>query len=62
MGSLPRIVRALRLLGVRCLITGIRPEVARQVVELGADLGHVHTHARVSDALVRVLEEKRVLR
>ena len=59
--SLLRMVRALRMLGVRCVVTGMHPASARQVVDLGMDLSDVRTHARVSDALARVLAEKGVL-
>ena len=34
---------ALRLLGVRALVTGIRPQVARLLVEMGADLRDIPT-------------------
>jgi rsbT co-antagonist protein RsbR len=60
--ALLRMVRAIGLLGARCFITGMRPEGARQIVALGADTRQLHTLARVSDALARVLAEKHVLR
>lgn len=60
--ALLRMVRAIDLLGARCFITGMHPRGARQIVELGADIHQLHTLARVSDALARVLAEKHVLR
>jgi rsbT co-antagonist protein RsbR len=60
--ALLRMVRAIALLGAKCIITGIRPHGARQIVELGADILQLRTLARVSDALACVLVEKHVLR
>lgn len=60
--ALLRMVRAIGLLGARCFITGIHARGARQIVELGADIHQLHTLARVSDALARVLAEKHLLR
>jgi rsbT co-antagonist protein RsbR len=60
--ALLRMVRAIALLGAKCLITGIHPHGARQIVELGADILQLRTLARVSDALACVLVEKHVLR
>lgn len=60
--ALLRMVRAIGLLGAKCIITGLLPNGARQIVELGADISQLRTVARVSDALARVLGEKHVLR
>lgn len=57
--ALLRMIRAMELLGVRCSLTGIHPHAARQIVDLGVDLGRVCTFARVSDALAQALDEKR---
>jgi anti-anti-sigma regulatory factor len=40
---LVRIVRAVELLGTKCVLTGIRPSVAQTLVELGANLGNLRT-------------------
>ncbi|WAS93485.1 STAS domain-containing protein [Nannocystis punicea] len=61
MPALLRMVRAIGLLGARCLLTGIRPEVAPQIVELGGDDLHVRALAQLSDALALVLADKGVL-
>lgn len=62
LAALLRMVRAIALLGAKCIITGIHPHGARQFVELGADSHQLRTLARVSDALAQVLAEKHVLR
>ncbi|EYF03427.1 PAS domain S-box protein [Chondromyces apiculatus] len=41
--GLMRAVQAVRLLGARAVLTGLRPEVARSLIELGADLSGVPT-------------------
>jgi rsbT co-antagonist protein RsbR len=61
MPALLRTVRAIGLLGARCLLTGIRPEVAPQIVALGGDDLHVRALAQLSDALALVLADKGVL-
>lgn len=53
--ALVSMIRAAQLLGVRCLVTGINPNTAKQLIELDADLGRLQTLARVSDALELVL-------
>lgn len=53
--TLLRSAQAARLLGVRVMLTGIRPEVAQTIVNLGVDLGDLRTSATlqsgISDAL-----------
>src|SRR5262249_55019021 len=53
--ALLRAARAVRLLGARVILTGIRPEVAQRLVELGADLTGIDAHGTlqrgVADAL-----------
>lgn len=62
MPALLRMVQAIRLLGATCLLTGIRPEVARQIVELGPEDTPIRALAHMSDALALVLAEKGALR
>jgi rsbT co-antagonist protein RsbR len=40
-GALVQAARAAKLLGARVLLTGIRPEMARSLIALGADLSSV---------------------
>lgn len=64
MPALLRMVRAIGLLGAHCMLTGIDPVVAQQIVALGAfDAGMpVRALARLSDALALVLTQKGALR
>ncbi len=42
-----RAPRALRLLGSQAILTGMRPDVARAMVSMGADLSSIHTCANL---------------
>jgi len=44
------------------MLTGIRPQTARQLVELDVDLGSMRTFSRVADALEVVLRDRDRLR
>lgn len=50
-------VRALGLLGATCLLTGIQPALARQLVAVDAGKLPIRTLAHLSDALALVLTE-----
>ena len=50
-GMLVRAGSALRLLGARVIITGIRPDMALALVELGATLGAIVTKATLQDGI-----------
>jgi rsbT co-antagonist protein RsbR len=43
-------VTAARLMGAECIISGIRPQIAQTIVQLGVDLGDVVTKATLADA------------
>jgi rsbT co-antagonist protein RsbR len=45
------VVAAVRLLGARCLITGIGPDVARALVDLDVDFGSLVTLRTLEDGL-----------
>jgi anti-anti-sigma factor len=49
--------RAARLLGARVMLSGIRPEVARTLLELGTDLGDIATVATLQAAIARALAD-----
>ncbi len=52
---LVRAGQGLRLLGARVIITGIRPEVARALVELGAPLETIVTKATLQDGVAHAM-------
>lgn len=50
-------VAAARLMGVECLISGIRPQIAQTMVHLGIDLTQVITKASLADAFALALRK-----
>jgi rsbT co-antagonist protein RsbR len=42
---------AVRLLGAQTILTGISPQVARTVVQLGVDITTMHTRSRLADGI-----------
>jgi rsbT co-antagonist protein RsbR len=46
-----KITKATKLMGCRCIISGISPAVAETIVQLGIDLGDVATNSNLKDAL-----------
>lgn len=44
-------VAAAKLMGARCIISGIRPQIAQTIVHLGIELSEVTTEASMFDAL-----------
>jgi len=53
---LVRASQGLRLLGARVIITGVRPEVARALVELGVSLETIVTKATLQDGVAHALQ------
>jgi rsbT co-antagonist protein RsbR len=49
---------AVRLLGARVILTGIRPEVAQTLVGLGVDLSGIDTRATLQDGIAAVLRRR----
>lgn len=62
MPAIVRMISAIGLLGATCMLTGIGPEVARQVVLQGIDASRVGVAGQLSDALAQVLADKGALR
>ncbi len=50
-GHLIKLVRAARLMGCECVLTGLSPAIAQTIVHLGIDLGDLRTSSRLSDGL-----------
>ena len=45
-------IAAARLMGARCILSGIRPQIAQTIVHLGIDLEAVPTRATLADAFL----------
>ncbi|HSN99078.1 MAG TPA: STAS domain-containing protein, partial [Candidatus Nanopelagicales bacterium] len=58
-GRLLSVSRAAGLLGCRCLLSGISGEVARRMIEAGANGADVPTFGRLKDALRYAMGERR---
>lgn len=56
--SLLRMAQGIRLLGTRCLVTGVSAQMARSLVTIDVDLGGLQTLPSLSDALLRVLNDR----
>ncbi len=52
-------VAAARLMGADCIISGIRPQIAQTIVQLGLDLSDVTTKASLADAFSFALRRRR---
>jgi PAS domain S-box-containing protein len=57
--ALMRTARAVELLGAEVILTGIRPEVARTLVTLGADLGRIVTRSTLKAGIAHVMGRRR---
>ena len=44
-------MKATRLMGCDCTISGVSPAIAQTIVELGIDVGDIQTTANLRDAL-----------
>lgn len=49
-------ITAARLMGAKCIISGIRPQTAQTIVHLGVDLSNVITKASLADAFAVALK------
>ena len=50
-----RTAAAVRLMGARCIISGISPKIAQTMVELGVDVGEGQTRSSIRSALTDAL-------
>lgn len=46
-----RMARAVRLLGARCVLSGVHPNISQTIVHMGLDLEGIETHRTMRDAL-----------
>jgi PAS domain S-box-containing protein len=56
-----QVLRAVSLLGAKCLFSGISPSVAQTMVALGVDLSAVRTLRNMKQALAAALEQRHAL-
>lgn len=49
-------VTAARLMGARCILTGVSPAIAQTLVQLGIDLSQITTRAQMADGIKLALE------
>jgi rsbT co-antagonist protein RsbR len=49
-------VTAARLMGARCILTGVSPAIAQTMVQLGIDLSQITTRSQMSDGVKLALE------
>src|SRR5207253_7676571 len=49
-------VTASRLMGARCILTGVSPAIAQTMVQLGIDLTQITTRAQMADGIKLALE------
>lgn len=55
---LMKTVAAARLMGAQCIVSGIRPQIAQTMVQLGVAFGDVVTRASLADALELALRQR----
>jgi rsbT co-antagonist protein RsbR len=53
-------ITAAKLMGAKCIISGIRPQIAQTIVHLGVELGDVVTKSSLADAFKLALKELEV--
>lgn len=54
--NLIKAVTATKLMGAECILSGIRPQIAQTIVQLGVDLSEVTTKSSLADAFLAALE------
>ncbi|MFP4439906.1 MAG: PAS domain S-box protein [Chloroflexaceae bacterium] len=52
-----RAAQAVQLLGARVILTGIQPEIAQTIVQLGADMSGIATHGSLQSGIATVLDQ-----
>jgi rsbT co-antagonist protein RsbR len=53
-----RMARAIRLLGARCVLSGVHPNVSQTIVHMGLDLTGIETHRSIREALRHLVETR----
>ncbi|MFW6031096.1 MAG: STAS domain-containing protein [Myxococcota bacterium] len=52
-----RMAKAVHLLGARCVLSGINPNIAQTIVHMGVDMGGIETHRTMRSALAAFVKE-----
>jgi rsbT co-antagonist protein RsbR len=60
--TLVQVSRTVKLLGAHVVLTGIRPDVARTLVTIGADLGTIVTEGNLKNGIAYALKRNRAAR
>jgi rsbT co-antagonist protein RsbR len=55
-----RMARAVKLLGAECVLTGINPQIAGTIVQMGVDLSDIITHRTLRNALQDFVDRQSV--
>jgi len=55
-----RMARAIRLLGARCVLSGVHPNVSQTMVHMGMDLRGIETHRSIREALRHLVDSRTV--
>ena len=52
-----RMARAVRLLGARCVLSGVHPNISQTIVHMGIDMSSIETHRSIREALRRYVAQ-----
>lgn len=52
-----KVTQATKLMGCRCIVTGISPQISQALVNLGIDLGNIITQSNLKDGVSMSLKE-----
>jgi rsbT co-antagonist protein RsbR len=52
--------QAVRLLGAEVILTGIQPQIAQTLVQLGVDLGNITTRGSLQAGITAALQHRRM--
>lgn len=57
-----RMARSVRLLGAKCVLSGVHPNIARTIVQLGVDLSGIESYRSTREALLRFVKTSQATR
>ena len=59
LAALLGLIRAARMIGAECIVTGVQPATAQALVQLGADLTGIETQRNMQQALQKIVGARR---